>query len=161
MLRPCLLTTIIARVFREGVRSNTYKSLWSISWNKVALFINIGYPNNHLAGLILLLVWQKGQLLRCEVERGSMVGGGAPKEKDPVPNPVQRWGDIFVQSMYSRYILSNLARAWRLLGLGPDPKGLLSFHVQTLPHIWLWVLSPHGNFTDLWILYSRGHSSWK
>ena len=95
MLRPCLLTTIIARVFREGVRSNTYKSLWSISWNKVALFINIRCPINNLAGLILLLVRQKGQLLRCEVKRRSMVGGGAPKEKDPVPNPVQRWGDIF------------------------------------------------------------------
>ena len=38
--------------------------------------------------------------------------------------------------------LSNLARAWRLLGLGPDPKGLLSFQVQTYRHIWSWALFP-------------------
>lgn len=73
--------------------------------------------------------------------------GRCPQRERSCSQPC--WDDI-VKSMNSRYILWNLARAWRLLGLGPDPKGLLSFHVQTLPHIWLWVLSPYSNLSQFY-----------
>ena len=54
-----------------------------------------------------------------------MVGGGAAEEKNSISHPV-------VQEMIlSQDVLSNLARAWRLLGFGPDPKGLRSFQVHT------------------------------